>query len=534
MGRSRLRSTKPFSFSAVLCICIFSATMFGASKSRHAIRATPNGLAASPSLTPCDAVKREHECRLTIDGVKKQSTAVLVHNNAKVTVHVNNKPPFSTCSISAESRTAEKPDSSISTVLTLAGGLGTTLGGTALKTMVTGGAPGTKKEEWCTSEITTPKPLPTPSPLPSPTPLPTPAAAPRGKEAHDIAETLSLVNNEENNKQAELEQTRDAYSNLSMNVAGYLNPGKPFCSDKVVNEGVTRAIRDIEGELGKNSDFPSLDAIDDQLSSVQRAILGYANAHPEDIEWNGHFQHWLRTLSGEESLYAEQAKRLGAARTQLWAMHDYLRSKDFHISQDIALVPDQNSVTTGNLTCVDDQSKTAWDQDVPLTVTYDELPRWSFSAGVLFSSQGRLQFGIRPSAATVPAPPPSPTPTPVKGNATVLKTDSSSFQVVPFSFASIRLWDWVMHHQQFSLGLAGGLGVNPNNGDNQAEFFEGLSVTWKNVSFYAGSHNARQQILGGNFALNEVVDPQTVGSLPINHDWVHKFAGGISYRIPPN
>ncbi len=232
-------------------------------------------------------------------------------------------------------------------------------------------------------------------------------------------------------------------------------------------------------------------------------------------------------FNGIKDKYVEAEKLLQSARDELRGLLEYLLSKQFALSQTIELVPDKNSTTSGTLTCADDQTKASWGQDVPLTITYDELPHWSVTAGVLFSSLGRLQYGIRPQATNPP-----PTTGPQTGTSKIVETDRSKFQVIPFSFANFRVKDWVWKQHQFVFGLSGGLGGNANNGDTQAEFFEGGALSIGNVSLYFGIHNGRRQRVGGGFGVNQTVDPSTVTTLPINHIWWNQPAIGISYRIP--
>jgi hypothetical protein len=61
-----------------------------------------------------------------------------------------------------------------------------------------------------------------------------------------------------------------------------------------------------------------------------------------------------------------------------------------------------------------------------------------------------------------------------------------------------------------SLGLAGGINVNPNNGTASAEFFEGISVAIQRVSLLFGIHNGRYQTFADGYYVGEAL-PGTPG-----------------------
>jgi hypothetical protein len=81
-----------------------------------------------------------------------------------------------------------------------------------------------------------------------------------------------------------------------------------------------------------------------------------------------------------------------------------------------------------------------------------------------------------------------------------------------------------------SIGLAGGILVNPNNGTTQAEFFEGISFGIQRFVFLIGNHTARSQNLTGGYYVGAPVTAGTTPATVLN--WSNGLAFGITYRIP--
>jgi hypothetical protein len=81
-----------------------------------------------------------------------------------------------------------------------------------------------------------------------------------------------------------------------------------------------------------------------------------------------------------------------------------------------------------------------------------------------------------------------------------------------------------------SLGLAGGIMANPNNGTTQAEFFEGISFGIQRFVFLIGNHTGRSQNLTNGYYEFAPVTAGTV--IPTVSNWGNGLAFGITYRIP--
>ncbi len=81
--------------------------------------------------------------------------------------------------------------------------------------------------------------------------------------------------------------------------------------------------------------------------------------------------------------------------------------------------------------------------------------------------------------------------------------------------------------------LGAGIGVNPNTGTNQAEFFAGYAVGFNRVYIHLGTHFGRTETLGGGFKIDTPVPSGFSGSAPINWGYHVAFSIGLSVRLAP-
>jgi hypothetical protein len=84
--------------------------------------------------------------------------------------------------------------------------------------------------------------------------------------------------------------------------------------------------------------------------------------------------------------------------------------------------------------------------------------------------------------------------------------------------------------------VSAGIGINPNTGTNQVEFFLGDTFSFNRVDLHIGAHFGRTESLGGGFQLNTAVPTMPsnyTGQPPI--DWAYHvaFSIGLSVRIAP-
>ena len=76
--------------------------------------------------------------------------------------------------------------------------------------------------------------------------------------------------------------------------------------------------------------------------------------------------------------------------------------------------------------------------------------------------------------------------------------------------------------------LTAGMGINPNNGANQPEFFLGLALGFNRFLIHPGVHFGRMQSLGGGFTPGTAVGSGITP--PINWSYHAAFSIGFSVR----
>jgi hypothetical protein len=195
--------------------------------------------------------------------------------------------------------------------------------------------------------------------------------------------------------------------------------------------------------------------------------------------------------------------------------------------QDLLLAQDRNVKVTQSVSCVSllDKTKVTLDP-VPISVTYQNVPRLTFSVGPVLSTLNKRQIGTSLVK----------TGTDDKGAATlkttIAVTDQAAAQVVPFSFLNFKLYDRPWASRTFTFNLSGGVGVNPNSGTKEPEFFSGVAFGLDRMLVHLGMHTGRLQQLGGGFQIGDTVPDKTSG-LPINRSYENRFAVALSFRIAP-
>ena len=201
------------------------------------------------------------------------------------------------------------------------------------------------------------------------------------------------------------------------------------------------------------------------------------------------------------------------------------------LTQDIVLGPDYGATDTGSVTCTTDATPSQATTDaINYSVLYQNVPALTVSTGLLTTFQRKTVIGTTPklnqdgSFSTYFA-----------------VTDSASAQVFPMAFVNLRVLSPVLktwpgqreNELVITNGISGGIGINPNTGTNQPEFFVGDALGFSRVYVHFGAHFGRTESLGGGFQLNTVVPTGFSGSAPINWSYHPAFSIGLSVRIAP-
>ena len=189
------------------------------------------------------------------------------------------------------------------------------------------------------------------------------------------------------------------------------------------------------------------------------------------------------------SLISDNTKALEAAQATLRTAYvallkvedDFARRKaqGVVVEQDKALIQyfnlgtDRKTTSAGYLACVSDiDGKTPTTTNLNYTLLYQNVPHWSASAGFLTSFLEKKIIGLTDTnTSTDPS-----TPNDVQS---FQITDHSPVQLVPMAFVNYRIGKYKSTQYGkrkedelvWTTALSAGLGINPNTGTNQPEFF---------------------------------------------------------------
>jgi hypothetical protein len=199
--------------------------------------------------------------------------------------------------------------------------------------------------------------------------------------------------------------------------------------------------------------------------------------------------------------------------------------------QDIPLGPDYGATDTGSITCTSDAAPTQATTDaINFTVLYQNVPALTVSVGLLTTFLEKTEIGTTPK---------------LNSDGTFSTyfavTDSARASVFPMAYVNYRVcppvlknwWGQPESELVITNSISGGIGVNPNTGTNQVEFFVGDAIGFNRVYIHLGAHFGRTESLGGGFQLNTVVPTGFSGPAPINWSYHPAFSIGFSVRIAP-
>jgi len=267
--------------------------------------------------------------------------------------------------------------------------------------------------------------------------------------------------------------------------------------------------------------LPVMDTIELQMATLKKALIDYKKAGGDvDVPWitdvNNRLDCNAKTVSQiKKELASLQSSREGfESFLKLLSLHN----TDDHFERE--LIADANAKVTGTVACTNYFTKQPSFDPIPFTILYQGYSRHALSAGILFTTLNKRQIGLN-SVRTGTAADGTST-----SQLTFTETDKADAQIVPFSFYTYRLWG----DRKFNLNGSGGVGVNPNNGATQVEYFFGGAVGFHNVFLQFGGHVGRWQELGGGFNLGDVV-PAAI-PVPIERRYTIRPAVGVSYKLP--
>lgn len=268
-------------------------------------------------------------------------------------------------------------------------------------------------------------------------------------------------------------------------------------------------------------ELPVLESAEVRLAAIRKALTGGYRSSPGEINWMKSVNDRLDCLARHLEVLRKSREFLQTAKAQFESFYEQIHSYEPKDTYSTALIADSNAKVTGTVTCTNVFTKQPAFDPIPFTIKYQDAPRGTVTAGIIYSTLDKRQVGIQPIFAGKA----------VDGSdtfrLTFAETDRADGQIIPFTFYNYRFWG----DRKFSLNASAGVGVNPNNGSNQVEFFFGGSVGYKNVFFELGGHAGRWQELGGGFVIGDAVSTAPP-SVPIERRYTVRPAFGVSYKIP--
>ncbi|HZU24766.1 MAG TPA: hypothetical protein VFA04_04545, partial [Bryobacteraceae bacterium] len=254
-----------------------------------------------------------------------------------------------------------------------------------------------------------------------------------------------------------------------------------------------------------------LDQIDAALAQFQKDTLP---SRPDLAQKFRDAQNHLIATKARIALLKDHLSDTSDKRKLMVQIWDFLSNLDpaTFTEQVLPMAYFSGKQVTETISCKDAITKDPAFDNIVFTAYYEAVPHLDLSVGAIASLLGGRQLatttgpftpGQAASCAGAAAGSPPCGPTSVLGY-----KGRSSYQFMPGVFVEWRManfhcpWakngaPWHPAGYVCSVGLAGGVAINPNNGGPAAEFFEGLSFGIQRFAIMVGVHNGRYQDYGG-------------------------------------
>lgn len=266
------------------------------------------------------------------------------------------------------------------------------------------------------------------------------------------------------------------------------------------------------------SNDPDVIGVLQNLNVVAAQLAAYRANHDSIVASRSLFKTVLKTL---KNVQASIAAAMAAAS-----------DPETVFSQDLYLLPYSQQVATTTLSCSNAFTKKVTTAQIPVTFHYKSDPRLTVSVGPLLSTIPKQKLGITPIKTGVDG---SGVPT-FRNEFAV--ADRSSHQIVPFAFLNYRILNFgtpkdPTKQPTYSFHFSAGIGLNPNSGSNEVEYFIGPAFGIKRLLIQFGDHIGRyQKGFTGGFNIGDPVPANFPSSLPIERKYRHGFGIALSYKIP--
>ncbi len=304
-------------------------------------------------------------------------------------------------------------------------------------------------------------------------------------------------------------------------------------------------IPSIEPELSTAVSKPDPSLAAEQLRSgilqdqLKQIITVGPTPNSNDVKTIPSDEELLNTIVGQLSALRENYDSIAAVKVQFRLLLTFLKQTDSSLnsgsdpfSKDLPMLPNRQQTATTSITCSNTITKKASSLAIPVTVMYEGSPRLSVSVGPLLSTIAKQKLGTIAVSTGVDS---TGKPTFASDFAVV---DHAPAQVVPFAFLSYRLLNLEQSANpakapRYTLNASTGVGVNPNSGSNEIEFFFGVGFGIKKLMVQVGDHVGRfQEGFTGGFNIGDTVPPSFPSALPLRKVYKNGFGIALSYKLP--
>jgi len=310
----------------------------------------------------------------------------------------------------------------------------------------------------------------------------------------------------------------------------YTNAYPPNELDYAELQMLTDEMKSLQSRLNNNCSTADKPACNADILHTTTHLIDQANAFLSIVQDN--FKT-LQTMQGAlvtnfatlHKIKVDFQNRLNAGQ---------IKTDGTILYQDFQLASDYGAADAGSISCSSDTTPAVATTDaINYSVTFQNVPAFTVSSGLLTTFLQKNVYGVTQQLDTTTTPPSTDT--------VFVVTDSARASVFPMAYVNYRTgrpalktwWGEPYNELIIAHNVSAGIGINPNTGTNQVEFFAGDAISFGRVLIHAGAHFGRTQSLAGGFSLGKVPSGFSGTTAPVEWGYHPAFAIGLSVRIAP-
>jgi len=287
---------------------------------------------------------------------------------------------------------------------------------------------------------------------------------------------------------------------------------------------------------------------------VPAECKGDANCIQEFRAWYGTVNRRLQKLKSDAPTLVANVANLQALQKSMSPAYVWLNAQSrppgsgnfdgapggYWTTIELPMARFSQKQVTVSVTCKDVITQAQPFDAITFTAFYEPVDSWDLEAAGFLSLVPARGVG----SVTQPVTPPTTPPTAntflaVTSKGPVQFVPGAVFDVHPGFLNQVCPWAGSKDEQKTnyhpwgyvcSIGIAGGLLINPNSGYTRVESFEGISLGIHRLAILIGNHTGEFQEFGGGYKVGNQVASGTMP--PIRHSWTNHLAIGVAYRIP--